>query len=119
MLHDCVQVLQHLAGQGGTQGTVQIPCATIKAWYEALFDQIFTAIQHSLDRAEQNGAKVDYILVVGGLSTSPYLVAELKQRFGQQVRDIFYPSVLYQTVLTGKACCCVSSMLAWCLLGAC
>ena len=45
--HDCVQVLQHLAGQGGAPGTVQVPCATIKAWYEALFDQTSKATQHS------------------------------------------------------------------------
>lgn len=99
--NDYLQVLQLLAGQGGAQGTIQLPCTVIKAWYDVLLEQIFTAIQHSVDRANQNGAKVDYMVVVGGLSTSPYLVAELKQRFSQQVRDIFYPSVLYQTVLTG------------------
>lgn len=97
-----MQVLQSLAGKDGRKGTIQVPCATMTAWFDDLVTQLIIAMQGSLDRAKHNGFAVEYMLVVGGMASSAYLTAKLKDAFSHQVQDICYPSVLYQTVLTGE-----------------
>lgn len=98
----CVQVLQRLAAQGGENGTVRVPAATMKGWFDALIDLAIARIQYSLGRARSNGSQVECMLVVGGLASSAYFTARLREAFSHEVKDISYPSVLYQTVLTGE-----------------
>ena len=97
-----MQVLQRLAAQGGEQGTIRVPAATMKAWFDAPIDPAIDRIQNSLDRARSNGAQMGCMLVVGGLASSAYFTVRLRDAFSHEVKDISYPSVLYQTVLTGE-----------------
>lgn len=94
--------MQQLAGEGRPQGTLHVPCDSMKAWYDAIITRLIPAIKCPLERAKSNGAAVEYLVVTGGMASSPYLTAKLKEAFGPHVRDICYPSVLYQTVLTGE-----------------
>jgi hypothetical protein len=78
--------------------------------FDQLLAMIIGATQKVLDRVK---GSCDYMLIVGGLAESTYLIQKLRQAFaGSVTHKIVSPDVPSQAVLKGKLCC----MLRYCEL---
>ncbi len=97
------QIIERLADQEeGSEDQIVVPLTIMKQFFDTLLDRIITAIQGSLDRASRGGEQCDYMLLVGGFGSSPYLIARLRKAFSHQVlKEVVCPGVPSQAVLKG------------------
>ncbi len=98
-----LQIIERLADQEeGSEDQIVVPMAVMKQFFDTLLDRIITAVQGSLDRASRGGEQCDYMLLVGGFGSSPYLIARLRKAFSHQVlKQVVCPGVPSQAVLKG------------------
>ena len=96
-----LQTMERLADQeGGSEDQLVVPLSVMKGFFDKLLEQIIRAVQSTLDRASKNGDKCDYMLIVGGFGSSPYLIARLREAFSHQVlKEVVCPGVPSQAVL--------------------
>ena len=67
----------------------------LQGWFDTVVNEIIDAMRESLNRVAATGKTVDYMLIVGGFGSSPYLEAKLRGAFSDQVGRVVSPGVPY------------------------